>query len=143
MYVKVKEDGSTVYPYTLKDFRGENRSTSFPADIPEEMLNAHGVYLVDMGTIPDYDRMLYRHASSLVRISSTRWKLEHKIHKVEDEHASSRVLKKRNDMLAETDWCALSDVTMSDEMRSYRQALRDITKQDGFPFSVVWPEKPE
>lgn len=51
---------------------------------------------------------------------------------------------KRNQLLAETDWAANSDVTMSDEMRAYRQALRDITNTyqsmnaDGF----AWPTKP-
>ena len=34
---------------------------------------------------------------------------------------------KRNNLLAETDWMANSDVTMSDAMRTYRQQLRDIT----------------
>ena len=52
--------------------------------------------------------------------------------------------KKRNNLLAETDYMALSDVTMSDEMRTYRQSLRDITNtyqsmnDDGFEF----PTKP-
>ena len=50
----------------------------------------------------------------------------------------------RNILLAETDFYALSDVTMSDEMKTYRQELRDITKThqdmeaDGFAF----PTKP-
>ena len=35
---------------------------------------------------------------------------------------------KRNILLAETDWMALSDVTMSDSWKTYRQDLRDITK---------------
>jgi len=34
---------------------------------------------------------------------------------------------KRNNLLAETDWMANSDVTMSDEWKTYRQALRDLT----------------
>ena len=33
---------------------------------------------------------------------------------------------KRNQLLAETDWMANSDVTMSDDMKTYRQALRDL-----------------
>jgi hypothetical protein len=37
---------------------------------------------------------------------------------------------------------ALSDNTMSTEMAAYRQALRDITAQGGFPYSVTWPTKP-
>jgi len=49
---------------------------------------------------------------------------------------------KRDSLLSDTDWMALSDVTMSTEMQSYRQALRDITSQAGFPYSVTWPTKP-
>ena len=49
----------------------------------------------------------------------------------------------RDILLAETDWMALSDVTMSDAMTAYRQALRDIPAQAGFPSSVTWPAKPE
>jgi len=52
---------------------------------------------------------------------------------------------KRNNFLAETDWMANSDVTMSDAMRTYRQQLRDIT--NGLTTveqidAVVFPEKP-
>ena len=50
---------------------------------------------------------------------------------------------KRNNLLAETDWMALSDNTMSPEWSAYRQALRDITTQEGFPESISWPTKPE
>ena len=42
-----------------------------------------------------------------------------------------------------TDWMALSDVTMSPERATYRQALRDVTDQVGFPDNVTWPIAPE
>jgi len=48
----------------------------------------------------------------------------------------------RNILLAETDWWAVSDRTMSDEEYNYRQALRDIPQQEGFPTNIVWPTKP-
>lgn len=48
----------------------------------------------------------------------------------------------RDRLLAETDYLALSDNTMSAAMTTYRQALRDITGQAGFPYSVTWPTKP-
>ena len=53
---------------------------------------------------------------------------------------------KRNSLIAETDYLALSDQTMSAEMTTYRQALRDIT--NGLTTvadveAVVFPEKPE
>lgn len=52
------------------------------------------------------------------------------------------VRSERDSLLAATDWTANSDVTMSDEMRTYRQALRDVPAQAGFPDSVTWPVKP-
>lgn len=49
---------------------------------------------------------------------------------------------KRNQLLAETDYLALSDVTMSDEMQTYRQALRDLPANTTDPANPVWPVKP-
>jgi len=49
----------------------------------------------------------------------------------------------RNARLRETDWMANSDVTMSDEWRVYRQALRDITTTYSSLDDVVWPTKPD
>ena len=49
----------------------------------------------------------------------------------------------RNRFLTETDWWATSDRTMTAEQTAYRQALRDITDQSGFPTDITWPTKPE
>jgi hypothetical protein len=49
---------------------------------------------------------------------------------------------KRNKLLATSDWTQLSDVTTSEEWITYRQALRDITDQAGFPNKVIWPTAP-
>ena len=45
----------------------------------------------------------------------------------------------RDSRLASTDWTASSDLKMSDEMKAYRQALRDVPAQEKFP-EVTWPE---
>jgi len=50
--------------------------------------------------------------------------------------------KKRNTLITETDWWAASDRTMTAEQTAYRQALRDITDQAGFPTDITWPTKP-
>jgi len=65
---------------------------------------------------------------------------------VEFEISIQELRSKRNSLLAETDYLALSDQTMSAEMTTYRQALRDIT--NGLTTvadveAVVFPEKPE
>ena len=48
---------------------------------------------------------------------------------------------KRNSLLAECDWRAFSDVTLSDEWKTYRQALRDVPTQSD-PDNITWPTKP-
>ena len=52
--------------------------------------------------------------------------------------------KTRDEKLAETDFYALSDVTMTDAMTAYRQALRDITSHSNWPNleDADWPVKP-
>jgi hypothetical protein len=59
-----------------------------------------------------------------------------------DAEAAANVRSQRDQKLADTDWMGLSDVTMSAEWATYRQSLRDITAQDGFPHSVTWPTEP-
>jgi hypothetical protein len=49
----------------------------------------------------------------------------------------------RNDLLKDTDHYGLSDMTMSAEVAAYRQALRDVPQQAGFPSAITWPTKPE
>jgi len=52
----------------------------------------------------------------------------------------------RNQLLVETDWMGNSDVTMSADWKTYRQALRDITKTtpaDDALSNITWPKKPE
>ena len=57
----------------------------------------------------------------------------------------NRLREQRNALLAETDWMANSDVTMSDAWKTYRQALRDITSQtptDDALSNITFPKKP-
>jgi PAS domain-containing protein len=49
----------------------------------------------------------------------------------------------RNQKLAETDWWANSDLTMTQAQTDYRQALRDITETYSSYLDVEWPVKPE
>jgi hypothetical protein len=62
-----------------------------------------------------------------------------------DADAAASVRSARDAKLVETDWTGMSDVTMSAEMATYRQALRDITAHANFPNlqDSDWPTKPE
>ena len=75
-----------------------------------------------------------------------------KVHPQFDEEQENSLLlhelrERRNQLLAETDKYMTLDYPISDEKRNkikeYRQALRDIPTQSGFPKNVIWPEKPE
>jgi len=54
---------------------------------------------------------------------------------------------KRNRLLADSDWVTIratdTGTPVPAEWQTYRQALRDITEQTGFPENIEWPEKPE
>jgi len=61
-----------------------------------------------------------------------------------DSRKAAEVRTERNTKLAATDWTQAADVpqTLKDSYVSYRQALRDVPQQSGFPNQVVWPELP-
>lgn len=53
----------------------------------------------------------------------------------------------RNNLLAASDWTQTADAPLTENerlrWRQYRQRLRDIPQQYGFPDLVVWPDEPE
>ncbi len=60
-----------------------------------------------------------------------------------DAEQSASVRTSRNDKLAACDWTQLADSTADKTVwATYRQSLRDVTVQDGFPWNVTWPEAP-
>ena len=61
-----------------------------------------------------------------------------------NDRAAADNREKRNQLIAETDYFALTDVTLTAEMTTYRQALRDITSHANWPnlSDGDWPTKP-
>ena len=64
----------------------------------------------------------------------------------EYSNKKSEIIHRRNLLLSESDYLMMVDYPISDEkkqeIKAYRQALRDIPQQDGFPYNIVFPEKP-
>lgn len=58
------------------------------------------------------------------------------------EEKASHYRRQRDNLLKSTDTYALSDLVMSTEMTTYRQALRDVPQQAGFPDTITWPAAP-
>lgn len=63
------------------------------------------------------------------------------------EHVGYMLRGKRDKLLRETDWVSIRAADegkpVAKEWKDYRQALRDLTTQPGFPANVVWPSKPQ
>jgi len=64
-----------------------------------------------------------------------------------DEEQSKNVRTQRTEKLRDCDWTQLDDTPMSNTQKAdwaeYRQALRDVPDQAGFPWEIEWPVQPE
>ncbi len=60
-----------------------------------------------------------------------------------DDELAESLRRDRNMFLAETDHWVVADRTPTQEQLDYRQALRDVPQQEGWPHNAVWPTKPE
>ncbi len=59
------------------------------------------------------------------------------------DRKAAEVRAERNTKLAATDWTQITDATVDKTAwATYRQALRDISSQDGFPMTITWPDTP-
>jgi hypothetical protein len=65
------------------------------------------------------------------------WKEEH------NSRLASEIRGQRDALLMSSDWTQINDAPVNKVVWAvYRQALRDITSQPGFPLNIVWPTKP-
>lgn len=59
-----------------------------------------------------------------------------------NDRKAAEVRTERNEKITACDWRVLPDVSNSDAWKVYRQALRDIPTQAGFPWTITWPVQP-
>jgi len=140
-YVKVSGDNVEAYPYSVAQLKKDNAGVSFPKAMSAELLESFGVYPVVVGDMPAADLTDDLVFGSTPVKEDNVWKIQVTKTQKSAPDADRAVRDQRNALLQETDWMALSDVTMSDTITTYRQALRDIPSQSGFPFNVTWPTK--
>jgi hypothetical protein len=135
------------YPVSIYTVRSENPNTSYP-DSPSFVPDGYAA--VETAPLPDYDRNTQKIVELPPVQESGRWKQVWDVvslpideqQKLRDAKAAS-VRKQRDALLTQSDWTQLPDAPVdSAAWASYRQALRDVPAQAGFPFEVVWPVKP-
>jgi len=152
MHVKITSGSVDTYPYNVGQLRRDNPNTSFPKQIPDEMLENYGIYTVVYTDTPSVDNRtqnLTQDATpSLVDGAWTiGWTTSSKTAEETqawDDNVAASNRTKRDGLLTDTDYFALTDVTMDAAMTTYRQALRDITTHANWPNLADddWPTKP-
>lgn len=135
-------DEPDVYPYTIAALKADNPNTSFPAIVSDALLADFNVYPVTPTDKPDFDALTQTVDEQSPNETDGVWTQVWAVQAAPTAIQEMRVRGERDKLLAATDYLALSDQTLSAEMVTYRQALRDVPAQSGFPTSVAWPTKP-
>lgn len=166
MEIRNRTTGAVI---TISEFRAENSSTSFPKQITTDILDSFGYDPVLNGAAADVTAPYGISVRDGVEEINGQWftrfvagpvfndtndeegnlttAAEHEAAyraKV-DADCAARIRADRNRKLTECDWTQLSDSPLSDADKvawaAYRQALRELPEQPGFPWNVVWPVK--
>jgi hypothetical protein len=149
MHALIENGAVKQYPYGLGQLKAANPLTSFPAEANDEMLASYGVQRVFNATTPQT-------ANTQVLVEGTpvfaddRWNQVWVVRDMTAEEVASRndaqaaaVRSDRNTRLSASDWTQVADAPVDKAAwATYRQALRDITSQAGFPWTTDWPAQP-
>jgi len=148
MYIKLTN--GVPENYTIGQLRRDNPQVSFPKTIPESLLSEYSVFPCSPTQKPAYDLATHKVVEGTPAQVNGAWLQVWNVVPLTAEEITERTTDKasvvrnqRNVLLAECDWTQLSDAQVdAAAWATYRQALRDITEQSGFPWSVLWPTKP-
>ena len=139
-------------PYSIGKLRRDNKNVSFPKIVPDHILADYGIFEVTTADRPSIDD-----ATQIATVNTEatqvdgKWTYEWTVRsKTAEELAqqeaalAAQVRAERDRLLVASDWTQVADALVDQAAwATYRQALRDITKQSGFPHDIAWPTKPE
>tara|TARA_R110000868_G_scaffold95476_1_gene262576 strand:- start:84 stop:518 length:435 start_codon:yes stop_codon:yes gene_type:complete len=144
MYIKITN--GVVGLYSIYQLKLDNPTTSFPANLTEELLAGYNVHSCTQAKMPPYDDLTEDCDPNEFVKGATGYIREWIITNKPMEEAERNIRSRRDGLLQDTDWIVIKSYERSAnipaEWELYRQALRDITVQTNFPYSVVWPTKP-
>ncbi len=145
MFVKITNGQVEKAPYTIGEFRKSKPNVSFPKDIPTATLETNGVFVIKETAPPAVDKKTHTYRWT-VEFKDGAWTQVWSTSQLDKEVAETNVRVYRDRLLAESDWTQLIDSPFSNDTngvwQAYRQALRDVPAQAGFPWNVTWPEAP-
>lgn len=158
MYAKIKDGSVERYPYSITDLKKDNPNVSFPKVLDSTVLNSFGMYEVVTDSKPTYNLVTQvinkKSTPELVsEVWTLKWEIKDKPQEEIDEikaREQEDIRFERTSILMNCDWTIVADAPLSTDMvakwKTYRQELRDITKQASFNNdqpSVTWPNQPK
>lgn len=130
--------------YSIGQLRRDNPNTSFPKQPSDALLAERDVYPYTVDPQPTYDSLTHRAAGAFVQDAQGAWSQSWSVEQLPQADAEHNVRNKRDSLLASSDWTQVADAPINQaEWAAYRQALREVSQQAGFPYNVVWPTEPE
>jgi hypothetical protein len=149
MYLRIKPDNTRTYPYNPNELRRDHPDTSFPQQIPDELAAEYNVFNVQPTQRPEVnrtERVVEVDPVLVDGIWTQQFQVEDKSYEElaqEDQQQADSVRSERSRLLTECDWTQVDDAPVNKQAwANYRQLLREVPDQEGFPWNVTWPTKP-
>jgi hypothetical protein len=151
MHALIENGAVKQYPYNLAQLKQANPNCSFPKNPGDDVLEVFGMQRVFFSTPPAVSsEQVLEEQTPVFDTDAQRWSQVWSVRDMTEEEIAARnaaqeasVRSERNDKLAECDWTQLPDAPVDQAAwATYRQALRDVTVQEGFPWNVIWPQEP-
>lgn len=147
MEIRIQSTGAVVYE---QEFRNMFPNTSLPVPLTETAINGLGGDVVFEGPQPTATRYQIVVRQGVIQLGD-KWytnyvavDLSPEACTALDEQQASSVRITRNARLADCDWTQVADSPVDKAAwATYRQSLRDITSQPGFPWEITWPTSPQ
>ena len=141
---RIRETGEVI---TDKQFRLNHKHTSFPRIIDEELQEQFGIDMIFEGPQrqgPEPYSYTYRDGIECIKGKwYTKYSIRQQDKELIDKERGNNIRHRRDQLIKESDWRAVSDRELEPEWKEYRQALRDVSTQEGFPHDVEWPVDPD
>lgn len=150
-FVLVDADNQPVkWPATINDIRLQHPDISFPRELPESGFPELRIYPLRLTDTPAFNPAQQKVEERPPVFSGSYWQQQWEVVQLTPaeqqsatEHQATSVRADRNQRLAESDWTQLQDAPVDHAAwATYRQALRDVTAQPSFPWTVTWPVAP-
>lgn len=151
MFALIEDGAVKQYPYSVGDLKRANPDTSFPNTVSDEALQGYGVQRVFFSTQPTLtDTQVLEEQTPVFSTEDQRWTQVWSVRDMTQDEIDTRnaaqaasVRAERNAKLAASDWTQVIDAPVDQAAwAAYRQALRDISSQEGFPWNIDWPTMP-